>query len=105
MPSITVSGVAIAEMRVVTGVLAVWMALISSNAPGRVSGCATRRIEGFEMSYASDDGPCFRDSISAASVGVADDFGYECLDKGKRKLVNVVDTFQAQRGDKSRATP
>ena len=36
---------------------------------------------------------------------VADDFGYVCLDKGKRKLVNVVDTFQAQRGDKSRATP
>ena len=38
-------------------------------------------------------------------VGVADDFGYVCLDKGKRKLVNVVDTFQAQRGAKSRATP
>ena len=36
---------------------------------------------------------------------VADDFGYICLDKGKRKLVNVVDTFQAQHGDKSRATP
>ena len=35
---------------------------------------------------------------------VADDFGYVCLDKGKRKLVNVVDGFQAQRGDKSRAT-
>ena len=36
---------------------------------------------------------------------VVDDFGYICLDKGKRKLVNVVDTFQAQCGDKSRATP
>ena len=35
---------------------------------------------------------------------VADDFGYVCLDKGKRKLVNVVDGFQAQRGDKSCAT-
>ena len=35
---------------------------------------------------------------------VADDFGYVCLDKGKRKLVNVVDTSQAQRRDKSRAT-
>ena len=35
---------------------------------------------------------------------VADDFGYVCLDKGKRKLVNVVDGFQAQRGDKSRTT-
>ena len=37
-------------------------------------------------------------------AGVADDFGYVCLDKGKRKLVNIVDGFQAQRGDKSRAT-
>ena len=36
---------------------------------------------------------------------VADNFGYVCLDKGKRELVNVVDTFQAQRGAKSRATP
>ena len=36
---------------------------------------------------------------------VADDFGYVYLDKGKRKLVNVVDTFQAQHRDKSRATP
>ena len=36
---------------------------------------------------------------------VADDFGYVCLDKGKRMLVNVVDGFQAQRGDKSRAMP
>ena len=36
---------------------------------------------------------------------VADDFGYVYLDKGKIKLVNIVDTFQAQRGDKSRATP
>ena len=36
---------------------------------------------------------------------VADDFGYKCLDKGKRKLVNVIDGFQAQRGDKSRAMP
>ena len=35
---------------------------------------------------------------------VADDFGYVCLDKGKRRLVNVVEGFQAQRGDKSRAT-
>ena len=35
---------------------------------------------------------------------VADDFGYVCLDKGKRKLVNVIDGFQAQCGDKSRAT-
>ena len=37
-------------------------------------------------------------------LSVADDFGYVCLDKGKRKLVNVVDGFQAQRRDKSRAT-
>ena len=41
----------------------------------------------------------------SAEGSVADDFGYVCLDKGKRELVNVVDTFQAQRGDKSRATP
>ena len=43
--------------------------------------------------------------ISLSELAVADDFGYVCLDKGKRKLVNVVDTFQAQRGAKSRATP
>ena len=35
---------------------------------------------------------------------VADDFGYVCLDKGKRELVNIVDGFQAQRRDKSHAT-
>ena len=26
------------------------------------------------------------------AMTVADDFGYVCLDKGKRELVNVVDT-------------
>ena len=26
-----------------------------------------------------------------SEVGVADDFGYICLDKGKRELVNVVE--------------
>ena len=36
---------------------------------------------------------------------VADDFGYICLDKRQRELVNIVDTFQAQHGDKSCATP
>ena len=35
---------------------------------------------------------------------VVDDFGYICLDKGKRESVNVVDGFQAQHGDKSCAT-
>ena len=45
------------------------------------------------------------DSFRQCVVLVVDDFGYICLDKGKRKLVNVVDTFQAQHGDKSRATP
>jgi hypothetical protein len=72
-PSITVSGVAISERRVVTGVLAASIALISSSAPGRRSGRATRRIEGFKLSDASDNGPRFRDSISAESDGVYDE--------------------------------
>ena len=32
------------------------------------------------------------DILTEMNVNVADDFGYVCLDKGKRELVNVVDT-------------
>ena len=30
--------------------------------------------------------------VQEHKVVVADDFGYVCLDKGKRELVNVIDT-------------
>ena len=43
--------------------------------------------------------------VTCLHIVVADDFGYVCLDKGKTWSVNVVDGFQAQRGDKSHATP
>src|SRR6266702_1013459 len=66
--SITVLGVAIFETRVVTGIPTACMTLISSHAPNRVSGCATRSNEGLSSVSSNDLG--FRDSMSAESVGV-----------------------------------